>query len=151
VSPRRASAQRTVVFERGGYRRLIVERIVYKEFVKDQARQTDDSTGGRTAAAPAEKTFRIVTAPMPKEIVPRGILAPSMIAHVLAIKYVWGVPFYRYEHQCAREGFSLDRGTGVSPYEGAASVAIHRAAAARVTSSPGSSGTHTVRFHRRMP
>jgi transposase len=48
---------------------------------------------------------------MPKEIVPRGILAPSMIVHVLAIKYVLGVPFYRYEQQCAREGFSLDRGT----------------------------------------
>jgi len=30
---------------------------------------------------------------------------------VLAIKYVLGVPFYRYEQQCAREGFSLDRGT----------------------------------------
>jgi transposase len=100
-----------VVFERGGYRRLIVERIVYKQPVKDEPRQTDDSTGGRTAATPTEKTFRIVTAPMPKEIVPRGILAPSMIAHVLAIKYVWGVPFYRYEQQCAREGFSLDRGT----------------------------------------
>ncbi len=100
-----------VVFERGGYRRLVVERVVYKESVKEAPRQTDGKTGGGTAAAPTEKHFRIVTAPMPKEIVPRGILAPSMIAHVLAIKYVLGVPFYRYEQQCAREGFSLDRGT----------------------------------------
>jgi len=100
-----------VVFERGGYRRLVVERVVYKESVKEEPRQTDDKTSGGTAAAATEKHFRIVTAPMPKEIVPRGILAPSMIAHVLAIKYVLGVPFYRYEQQCAREGFSLDRGT----------------------------------------
>ena len=100
-----------VVFERGGYRRLVVERVVYKESVKEEPRQGDDKTGGGTAAAATEKHFRIVTAPMPKEIVPRGILAPSMIAHVLAIKYVLGVPFYRYEQQCAREGFSLDRGT----------------------------------------
>ncbi len=100
-----------MVFERGGYRRLVVERVVYKESVKEAPRQTNGKTGGGTAAAPTEKHFRIVTAPMPKEIVPRGILAPSMIAHVLAIKYVLGVPFYRYEQQCAREGFSLDRGT----------------------------------------
>jgi hypothetical protein len=39
------------------------------------------------------------------------MLAPSMIAHLLTMKYVLGVPFHRYEQQCAREGFSLDRGT----------------------------------------
>jgi hypothetical protein len=27
-----------------------------------------------------------------------------MIAHVLAMKYVLGVPFHRYEQQTAREG-----------------------------------------------
>ena len=48
---------------------------------------------------------------MPKEIMKRGMLAPSMIAHLLAMKYVLGVPFHRYEQQCTREGFSLDRGT----------------------------------------
>jgi len=100
-----------VAFERGGYRRLVVARIVYKQPVKNESRQTDGRTDGRTAAASTEPTYRFVTAPMPKEIVPRGILAPSMIAHVLAIKYVLGVPFYRYEQQCAREGFALDRGT----------------------------------------
>ena len=57
------------------------------------SRQTDGKTDGQPAAAPTEPTYRFVTAPMPKEIVPRGILAPSMIAHVLAIKYVLGVPF----------------------------------------------------------
>ena len=100
-----------VAFERGGYRRLVVARIVYKRPVQDEPRQTHGKTDGRTPDAPTEPAFRFVTAPMPKEIVPRGILAPSMIAHVLAIKYVLGVPFYRYEQQCAREGFALDRGT----------------------------------------
>ena len=100
-----------VAFERGGYRRLVMARVVYKESVHNEPRQTDETTDGRTAAATTEPTFRIVTAPMPKEIVPRGMLAPSMIAHVLAIKYLLGVPFYRYEKQCALEGFALDRGT----------------------------------------
>jgi len=100
-----------VAFERGGYRRLVVARIVYKKPVQNEPRPTEGETDGRTAPAPTEPTFQFVTAPMPKEIVPRGILAPSMIAHVLAIKYVLGVPFHRYEQQCAREGFALDRGT----------------------------------------
>ncbi|NVL67921.1 IS66 family transposase, partial [Escherichia coli] len=68
-------------------------------------------TDGGPAATPKEPRFRIVTAPMPKEIMKRGMLAPSMIAHLLAMKYLLGVPFYRYEQQCAREGFRLDRGT----------------------------------------
>jgi transposase len=97
-----------VAFERGGYRRLVLARIVYKEpMSQDESRPSQ----WRSTAAAAEPAFRIVTAPMPKEIMPRGMLAPSMIAHVLAMKYVLGVPFHRYEQQCAREGFSLDRGT----------------------------------------
>ncbi len=96
-----------VAYERGGYRRLVIARIVYKGSVPDEAAKTD----GGTTAAPKEPAFRIVTAPAPKEIMKRGMLAPSMIAHLLAMKYVLGVPFHRYEQQCAREGFSLDRGT----------------------------------------
>jgi hypothetical protein len=96
-----------VAYERGGYRRLVLARIVYKEGVHDEPAKTD----GGTTAVTNEPAFRIVTAPMPKEIVKRGMLAPSMIAHLLAMKYVLGVPFHRYEQRCAREGFSLDRGT----------------------------------------
>lgn len=97
-----------VIYERGGYRHLVVARVVYKEGGANDTSKTDGRT---SAASTVEPGFRIVTAPMPKEIVPRGILAPSMIAHVLAMKYVLGVPFYRYEKQIAREGFPLDRGT----------------------------------------
>lgn len=65
------------------------------------------------AATPAREPapVRIVTAPMPKELFPRGILAPSMIAHILFEKYVMGVPFYRQEQQSEAEGFRLDRAT----------------------------------------
>ena len=54
-----------------------------------------------TVATATEPTIRIVVAPMPKEIVRRGMLAPSMIAHFLVAKYVMGVPFYRLEQRCA--------------------------------------------------
>jgi transposase len=91
-----------VAYERGGHRRLVLERIVYKQVAQDEPSAQD---------APKEPSVRIVTAPMPKMIMKRGMLAPSMIAHLLSMKYELGVPFYRYEQQCAREGFSLDRGT----------------------------------------
>jgi transposase len=115
-----------VGFERGGYRRVVVARFVYK--VEDEsttdagaagevAADESPQSGGRSAApaaACADKEaagFRFVTAPMPKEIMKRGMLAPSMIARLLTMKYVLGVPFHRYEQRCAVEGFALDRGT----------------------------------------
>jgi transposase len=70
-----------------------------------------------SVCAPAVKrsqesaAFRIVTAPMPKELFPRGLLAPSMIAHILFEKYVMGVPFYRQEQQSEVEGFRITRAT----------------------------------------
>jgi transposase len=86
--------------ERGGRRRVVCARVVYKEPVKEASKREK-----------TEPRVDIRVAPMPKEIVPGGILAPSMIAHLLAIKYVLGVPFHRYEQQTAREGFKIDRGT----------------------------------------
>jgi Transposase IS66 family/IS66 C-terminal element len=142
-----------VGYERGGYRRVVVIRFVYKETstadaaaaatsepsvnASDEGSTTtsepsvnaDDPmaettsapfsyTHGRSATLADDATtknqttgVRIVTAPMPKEIMKRGMLAPSMIAHLLTMKYVLGVPFYRYEQRCAAEGFPLDRGT----------------------------------------
>jgi hypothetical protein len=83
--------------ERGGRRRIVMARVVYK------GAANEDST--------TEPRADIRVAPMPKELVPGGLLAPSMIAHVLAMKYVLGVPFHRFEQQTAREGFKIDRGT----------------------------------------
>ncbi len=83
-------------YERGGARRIQIDRAVYK---------TADA--GPTAEEPA--TF--ATTEMPKEIVRRGILAPSMIAHLLVQKFMMGVPFYRQEQQFAQIGCPIDRGT----------------------------------------
>ena len=67
--------------------------------------------GAPRAKKTGQMAFRIVTAPRPKELLKRGILAPSMIAHVLMQKYVMGVPFHRLEQKLAFEEFPIDRGT----------------------------------------
>jgi hypothetical protein len=113
-----------VGYERGGYRRVVLVRFVYKigdestadartAATADELPQSDGRSTASTADCSADETtgLRIVTAPMPKEIMKRGMLAPSMIAHLLTMKYVLGVPFHRYEQRCAIEGFALDRGT----------------------------------------
>lgn len=100
-----------VGYERGGRRRVVTARVVYKRPVQEQTKAPSESAdNGRSTATRTEPQWEIRVAPMPKEIVPRGLLAPSMIAHVLAMKYVLGVPFHRYEQQTAREGFKIDRG-----------------------------------------
>ncbi len=100
-----------VAYERGGHRRVVCARVVYKDAVKPTLPTESTDTTGRPTASKTEPRVDIRVAPMPKEIVPGGLLAPSAIAHVLAMKYVLGVPFHRYEQQTAREGFKIDRGT----------------------------------------
>ena len=53
----------------------------------------------------------IVTAPKPKELYERGILAPSFIAHLLAKKYRFGMPFHRCAEELASEGITVDDST----------------------------------------
>jgi hypothetical protein len=52
----------------------------------------------------------IVTAAMPKEMVEGGLLAPSMIAHVLVRKYRFGMPFFRLVEMLRADGIDIDRG-----------------------------------------
>ena len=124
-------------YERGGARHIIVARAVYK--VEDDAatrpsteRATTSAEGERTAQEPeattrplatehaelptepvdsSQRRTRLITAPLPKELFRRGLLAPSMIAYILAAKYTMGLPFYRIEQQFASNGTCLDRGT----------------------------------------
>jgi len=68
-----------------------------------------------TEAACAESRGKIpgsviVTAAMPKELVEGGLLAPSMIAHVLVGKYRFGMPFYRLVEMLRADGIDIDRG-----------------------------------------
>jgi transposase len=88
-------------YERGGMRRIVVARAVYKDPDVMQAPSTQAS----------DPVPHIVRAPLPKELFRRGLLAPAMVAHVLCAKYMMGVPFYRLEQKFSLEGVSLDRGT----------------------------------------
>jgi transposase len=49
-----------------------------------------------------------VTAALPKEIMDGGLLAPSLIAHVLTKKFRFGMPFTRLVEELAAEGLRLD-------------------------------------------
>jgi transposase len=88
-------------YQRGGMRRIVVARAVYKD-----PDVTQDASGEA-----GDPTAHFVRAPLPRELFRRGLLAPAMIAHLLCAKYLMGVPFYRLEQKFALEGVSLDRGT----------------------------------------
>lgn len=79
-------------YRRGGPVRIVVARVTYK--VEEEG------------AAP---TF--VTAALPKEIVKRGMLAPSLIAHLLVSKYRFGIPYHRLTQMFRAQGVRLDDST----------------------------------------
>ncbi len=85
-------------YRRGGPVRLVVARAIYKP----QATPEPETQ----AAQPV-----LVTTSMPLELFPRGLLAPSMIAHLVVQKYRWGLPFHRQARMLAADGFGLDDGT----------------------------------------
>jgi transposase len=58
-----------------------------------------------------EETVEYTTAPKPREIVDRGMLAPSFIAFLLTKKYRWGMPFHRVALELLAEGVSVDDST----------------------------------------
>ena len=64
-------------YRRGGPVRIVKARVVYKKPPSDG------------------ESPEIVTAANPKELYERGMLAPSLIAHILAMKFRWGMPFHR--------------------------------------------------------
>jgi transposase len=81
-------------FRRASRVRVVVARATYKVEV------------------PSDKpAFELVTVKKPKELVERGILAPTMIAHILIQKYQWGLPFHRQERMLAAQGIRIDNGT----------------------------------------
>jgi transposase len=76
---------------RGGPIRIVMARVKYK------------------VAGDGETEF--VTAPLPKEIYGRGMLAPSFIAHILTKKFRFGTPFTRLAEELASEGIVCDDST----------------------------------------
>jgi transposase len=80
-------------YRRGGPIRIVKARAVYKK------------------AALEGQASEIVTASNPKEIYERGMLAPSLIAHILTKKFRWGMPFHRLALELASQGLDLDDST----------------------------------------
>lgn len=95
-------------YERGGPRRVVLARVVYK--IEPETLTAEDAKCTDSPDTDVAKP-RFVTAALPKELFRRSFLAPSMIAHILVAKYLLGVPFYRLEQQMALQGAPLDRGT----------------------------------------
>ena len=81
-----------LAYKRGGMRRIVLARAKYQVVGED----------GETA---------IDTAPMPAETFPRSLAAPSLLAHILMLKYGQGLPLFRIEDGFARDGCPIDRGT----------------------------------------
>ena len=117
-------------YERGGARRIVLARAIYK--VEGDAATTPSTEEARTEheaeattsshvaegaeppAAPIDPSggrAQMITAPLPKELFRRRMLAPSMIAYILIAKYMMGLPFYRLEQKLAYDGACIDRGT----------------------------------------
>jgi len=81
-----------LAWKRGGARRLVIARVKYRAV---------NSRGNSV----------IETAPLPPELFPRSLAAPSMLAHVINEKFCDGLPLNREEDRLARDGVALDRGT----------------------------------------
>lgn len=81
-----------LAYRRGGPVRVVVARATYKTTHDD----------GTVSMATAEK---------PKELFRRGLLAPSLVAHILIAKYRFGIPFVRLSKMLSCEGVDLDDGT----------------------------------------
>lgn len=79
-------------YQRGGARCIVIARATYKLVEKDTP-------------------VKLVTAPLPKELLARSMLAPSMLAHLVFGKYGLGLPFYRLEEKLRGDGIELDRGS----------------------------------------
>ena len=81
-----------LAWQRGGMRRIEVARAKYS------------TLDGKGESA-------IETAPLPAEVFPRLLAAPSLLAHVAMAKHGEGMPLFRLEDRFARDGVPLDRGT----------------------------------------
>jgi transposase len=80
-------------WKRGGMRRVVLARVKYQ------------------VTAPGSDHATVDTAPMPPELFPRSLCAPSLLAHIIMQKYGQGMPLFRIEDAFTRDGCPVDRGT----------------------------------------
>ena len=83
---------RKLAWQRGGTKLVVVARVKYR---------TVDAAGESALA----------TTELPKELFPRSLAAPSLLAHIVTEKFCDGMPLHRMEDRFARDGVPLDRGT----------------------------------------
>ncbi len=83
-----------LMWRRASFVRLIVARAKYRDVGVD-----------------GDQEPMIVTAPPPRELLPRSLATPSLLARLLTEKWCDGLPFHRQEDRAARTGTPLDRGT----------------------------------------
>jgi transposase len=88
-----------IEYRRGGRVRVRMERARYTTEVSDEQ---SARTGSKTT---------VIIAELPPEMIPKCIAAPGMLAHVLALKFAYHVPFNRQEKMHSCEGFKIDRAT----------------------------------------
>lgn len=81
-----------LAYKRGGQRRLVIARVRYKTV--DAKGETD-----------------VISTPMPSEMLPEALAAPSLAAHVIMENLGKGMPLFRIEDSFARDGVPVDRGT----------------------------------------
>lgn len=95
-----------MMWRRASWVRVVTERIKYREEPAPDA--VSDSDGTEETETPMA---RIVTAPLPPEMIDRSIVTASVWAHIASSKFCSGMPLYRIEETFARAGFRIDRGT----------------------------------------
>jgi transposase len=78
--------------KRGGKCRVIIARVRYK-------------------TVDAEGNTDVIATPMPAEMIPAALAAPSLVAHVIMENIGKGMPLFRIEDTFAREGIPVDRGS----------------------------------------
>ena len=78
--------------KRGGKRLIVIARVRYK---------TVDAAGNAD----------VITTAMPEQMHPGAVAAPSLVAHVIMENIGKGMPLFRIEDSCARDGIPIDRGS----------------------------------------
>lgn len=84
-----------LMWRRGGMVRLKVERVKYEE----------------PSLPDADGNLPVVAAPPPRDLLPKSMATPSLVAHIAVEKYCDGMPLHRLEQKLERDGEALDRGT----------------------------------------
>ena len=66
---------------------------------------------GEPTAPPAQVPPPVLIAPVPEQLIPKGIATPGLLAFIIAAKFADGTPFYRLEKQFRRMGVEVGRGS----------------------------------------